>query len=188
MRKETLEETLQDFIISTKKGMEELQERQKQTDLQINRVNKLVGDIGNRFGAYTEGFAHSSVDIILEREFNITDTVQNAKKKIGQAQWFEVDVMGVANGTTNTAVLVEIKSQLTEESFSQILKITEQFPIFYPEHRDKHLYTMLCCVAAPKKVLREKANELGIYLATVKGEVFGLDNVKGFKPKDFRKV
>ena len=176
--KRNLEEIVAEFIAQSAKSKLEM-------DKTIKNLSKQIGDIGNRFGTYTEGLAHSSVDIILEKEFGITDTAQNVKKKINESQWIEIDVLGVANGTTNTAVLVEVKSQITDETFGQVLKLTEQFPIFFPEHRHKHLYAIICCVSVPKKVLREKAKELGIYLATVKGEVFDLDNPKGFQAKDF---
>jgi hypothetical protein len=62
----------------------------------------------------------------------------------------------------------------------------EKSPKFYPEHRDKKLYGMLCCVSIPKQSLRDKIQALGLHLVSAKGEVFGLNNPRGFKAKDYQ--
>ncbi|MEN9849091.1 MAG: hypothetical protein RL368_1831, partial [Pseudomonadota bacterium] len=96
----------------------------------------------------------------------------------------ELDVLGYSNGTSNTVVIVEVKSHLTEKGIAQVLNTLAEFPKFFPELAHKKLYGMIATVAASKEV-KQKTFEAGLYLGTIHDEQFKLAKPARFNPKCF---
>ncbi|AQG80131.1 DUF2203 family protein [Spirosoma montaniterrae] len=161
----------------------ERQQAKRETDKEINRVAKIVGDIGNKFGSFTEGMAFPSMERVLRRKFGMTDVAMRYKTQRG-GDTMEIDVLGLANGDVNTAVLVEVKSHLKERDIEQILQMLDRFVRFFPEHRHKKIYGILAFVDGAEEV-RQQATRAGLYTAPIHDEVFDLLRPKGFTPRDF---
>ena len=156
---------------------------QKETAQQIKQTQKQLGELGNKWGTFTEGMAIASIKKILFEKFNISAISERFTKRMGN-ETIEMDAFGYENSTSNTAVIVEIKSHLREDAVEQMERIMTDFPKFFPDHAGKKLYGIIACVYAPdslKNVLRKK----GIYLAVLHDEVFELYDFKNFTPRDF---
>ena len=156
---------------------------QQETARQIKQTQKQLGELGNKWGTFTEGMAIESIKKILFEQFNISAISEHFSKRMN-GESIEMDAFGYENSTVNTAVIVEIKSHLREDSVEQIERIMADFPKFFPDHASKKLYGILACVHAPdnvKNLLRKK----GIYLAVLQDDVFELYDFKNFTPKDF---
>ena len=154
-----------------------------EVDKQIKQTQKQLGELGNKWGTFTEGMAMASLERILFETFKIPTTSQRVKKRMN-GESIEMDAFGYENSTVNTAVIVEIKSHLRDDSVEQIERIMEDFPRFFPDHADKKLYGIIACVHAPdniKNLLRKK----GIYLAVLHDDIFELYDFQNFTPKDF---
>lgn len=147
------------------------------------RNAKLIGDIGNKFGSFTEGMAFPSMEKVLRKQFGMTTITTNYKTEYGP-DTLEVDVLGIANGDVNMVVLVEVKSHLKERDIEQLLKNLDRFRRFHPEYANKKLYGILACVQGSKEV-RNKAMESGLYVASIHDEVFELKTPAYFVPRDF---
>ena len=158
----------------------------KEVDKQIKQTQKQLGELGNKWGTFTDGMAIASIKKILFEKFNIPVISQNVQKRMN-GESIEMDAFGYENSIVNTAVIVEIKSHLREEAIEQIERIMEDFPKFFPDHADKKLYGIIACVHAPdniKNILRKK----GIYLAVLHDDIFELHDFKNFTPKDFNQL
>lgn len=156
---------------------------QKETDRQIQQVNKQLGEIGNKWGTFAEGMAIASIEKILLKDFKIPFLTQNAKKHLN-GETIEMDAFAYENSLINTAVIVEIKSHLREDAIEQLETTMANFPKFFPDHADKKLYGMIACIHAPtnlKNVLKKK----GIYLAVLHDDIFELHDFQDFTPHDF---
>ena len=167
-------------------SQKELVASRKEVDKQIKQTQKQLGELGNKWGTFTEGMAIASIKKILFEKFNISAVSEHFSKRIN-GESIEMDAFGYENSTINTAVIVEIKSHLREEAVEQIERIMEDFPKFFPDHADKKLYGILACVHAPdsiKNLLRKK----GIYLAVLHDDIFELHDFKNFTPKDFNQL
>ncbi|QIP15825.1 DUF3782 domain-containing protein [Spirosoma aureum] len=163
--------------------LREVAENQKETD-RITRHNaKMIGDLGNKFGSFTEGMAFPSMEKVLRKQFGITTITTNYKTEYGSDS-LEVDVLGIANGDVNTVVLVEVKSHLKERDIEQLLKNLDRFRRFHPEYARKKLYGILACVQGAKEV-KDKAMDAGLFVASIHDEVFELKSPAYFIPTNF---
>lgn len=172
-----------ELAASQKEQNQEIAALQKETSRQIKQVNKQLGELGNKWGTFTEGMAIESIKRILLEEFKIPTFFQRAVKRMN-GESIEIDFLGYENSTVNTAVIVEVKSHLREDVVEQIEETMKNFTKFFPDHADKKLYGIVACVHAPdiiKNVLRKK----GIYLAVLHDDIFELYPFKNFTPKDF---
>lgn len=162
---------------------EDSKERQRETDRQLRELGKQIGGLGNKFGSFTEGLALPSMEKILRRRFGV-DTVAPSVRVSRGDRHLELDVLAYANGTVNTAYVVEVKSHLREEHIQQLLEILEQFADWFPEHRGKQLYGILAAVHIPQ-ALRPRVLEQGIYLAHIHDDLFELEVPDDFQPHRF---
>ena len=177
------DQELKDLVASLALAHKEIAAEQKETAKQIKQTQKQLGELGNKWGTFTEGMAIASIKKILNDKFNIPVISRNVEKRMN-GESIEMDAFGYENSTVNTAVIVEIKSHLRDDSVEQIERIMEDFPRFFPDHADKKLYGIIACVHAPdniKNLLRKK----GIYLAVLHDDIFELYDFKNFTPKDF---
>ena len=176
-------ETARQMEASQKETARQMEISRKEVDKQIKQTQKQLGELGNKWGTFTEGMAIASIKKILFEKFNIPIITRNVQKRMN-GESIEMDAFGYENSTINTAVIVEIKSHLREDAVEQIERIMEDFPRFFPDHADKKLYGIIACVHAPdniKNLLRKK----GIYLAVLHDDIFELHDFKNFTPKDF---
>ncbi len=90
----------------------------KEVDKQIKQTQKQLGELGNKWGTFTEGMAIASIKKILFEKFNISAVSERFSKRMnGEA--IEMDAFGYENSTINTAVIVEIKSHLREKPLNK---------------------------------------------------------------------
>ena len=95
-----------------------------------------------------------------------------------------VPVVGHAGEKSDEVYLAEIKTQLREDGIDQILEHLRRFPRAFPEHRGKKLFGILAAVTIPDN-FRIQALKQGLYLATVKDDVFELSTPDNFVPRAF---
>ena len=167
----------------TDRRMQETDRRMQETDRQIKQVNKQIGEIGNKWGTFAEGMAIESIKKILAEKFQADTVSERTMRRIAN-ETFEMDAFGYSNGATNTAVVVEIKSHLREDSVEQIEEMLTNFPKFFPDYADKKLFGLVACVHAPES-LKNVLFRKGIYLALLSNDTFKLSNAANFKPKNF---
>jgi hypothetical protein len=105
-------------------------EEERKTERVIRQVNKQPGELGDKFGSFTEGMAFPSMEKILRNHFKM-DVVTLRAKSRQNGHSIEIDVMAYDNGSRNEVYLVEVKSHLTRESIDQMIETIEQFPKFF---------------------------------------------------------
>lgn len=142
-----------------------------------------IGELGNKFGSFTEGMAFPSMENILRNHFKMDVVTLRAKSRLN-GHSIEIDVMAYNNGSRNEVYLVEVKSHLTRENVDQMLKTTERFPEFFGAHRDRKIYGVIAAVDIPDNLRAEVLNK-GLYLARIHNGTFELLTPRGFKPKAF---
>jgi hypothetical protein len=167
----------------TDRQIKELRASQQDTDRQVKQTNKQLGELGNRWGNYTEGLIYPSVEKVLLEKFRL-DFVNLRAKSLRKGHNLEVDILGYANSTLNTAFVVEVKSRATDDDLEQLLNTLEEFPQAFPQHADKQVYGMLAAVDIPLNV-RQRAVKLGVYVMRASADSFKLDAPAKFTPKNY---
>ncbi|MGH9838224.1 MAG: DUF3782 domain-containing protein [Blastocatellia bacterium] len=163
--------------------MRELRRIVKETSRQIERVDKQLGELGNKWGSFTEGMAWPSLNRIMRRQFG-ADTVSPRPNRHRNGRTFEPDVLAYDSRSEGPVYIIEIKSKLSENSVPQLLDTLAEFPEFYPELSHRQLFGVIAAVDMPPN-LRKDALKAGFYLAQIDDEVFSLPVPAGFKPTDY---
>ncbi len=166
-----------------KKLFAEVTAAQKETDKQIKETNRQIGGIANKFGTFTEGLALPSIEKIMREKFKIENIAQNVKAKNGNDK-IEIDVLAYANSKINQIFVIEIKSKVRDDSFTQLQNIISKFFKLFPQHNDKKLFAMLAGVDISEEH-KKRVFDNGWYYANVHDNIFSLDIPKNFKPKGF---
>ena len=162
---------------------EEILASRRETDRLITSLERRLGEIGNAFGVYTESMFRPSLERILHQRFGMTVIIAPQKFQLNGSE-YEIDVVGHGGDASDEVYLAEIKSQLREDGIQQILEHLRRFPQAFPEHRGKKLFGILAAVTIPDN-LRLQALKQGLFLATVKDDVFELSTPDDFVPRSF---
>jgi hypothetical protein len=166
-----------------KESAERAEEERGKTERVIRQVNKQLGELGNKFGSFTEGMAFPSMEKILRNRFKM-DVVALRAKSRQNGHSIEIDVMAYDNGSRNEVYLVEVKSHLTRESIDRMIETIERFPKFFGAHSHRMIYGIIAAVDIPDN-LRAEVLKKGLYLARIHDGEFELLTPKNFKPQAF---
>ena len=163
--------------------LHEITQSQKETDRITKQNAKLIGDLGNKFGSFTEGMAFPSMEKMLRNQFGM-ETISTRVRTRKAEKTQEIDVLGYANGSVNTALIVEVKSHLRERDIDQIKKLIDNFAFFHPEHQGKKILFIVAYIDATKEA-KSELTKMGVMLARINDDVFELANPEGFTARDF---
>ncbi len=164
-------------------GTSEIKQAQAETDRQIKQVNKQLGELGNKWGSFTEGMAIPSMSKVLYDDFGLQVVLPNAKVR-QNGHSLEIDVLAHTNDDRRIVFVVEIKSHLTTAGIDQIKKTIADLPKFFPHLADHTIYGVITAVHVTDHMRQEVLKE-GLYLAQISDETFKLRVPRNFKPHAF---
>jgi hypothetical protein len=160
-----------------------IEAEQAKTDRLIKAMNKQMGELGRKFGGYTEGLAMPAMEKLLRRRFKMDVILPHARAHMN-GHSLELDLLGYSREERTDAYIVEIKSRFDEEDLQQDLNTLQQAPKFFPQLRDKRLYGIVVAVDIPEN-MRRRVIKAGLYLALPHDDTFKLAVPRGFKPVAF---
>jgi hypothetical protein len=146
-------------------------------------LNKQLGELGRKFGGYTEGLALPAMEKLLRRRFKMDIISPHARAHLN-GRSLELDLLGYSRQERGDAYIVEIKSRFQEEDLQQVLNTLQEAPTFFPPLKDKRLYGIVAAVDIPEN-MRRRVVKAGLYLALIHDDTFKLAVPRGFKPKVF---
>jgi hypothetical protein len=149
----------------------------------MENANRQLGNLGNQLGSLNEAAFYPSLERVLRDDFQMEAIAPNVIVR-RKGEELELDVLAYANEEVNTVFDVEIKTELDQEGIDQILDHLRRFPRFFREHRGKKLYGILAALKMPP-ALRRQALRQGLYLATIRNDVFDVLRPEGFEPRVF---
>jgi hypothetical protein len=160
----------------------DLDKRYEQVMALIERNAKAIGELGNKWGSYTEGEVAPAVERVLREEFGAQTILEHATvRKGGSSQ--EFDTIGIVNGKKNQVILTEIKSRLTESELKKFEKKFADFFRFFPEYHGKTLIGMLVAIEMPES-MPERVARRGFYLMRSSDSSYDLlPTSKDFHPR-----
>jgi hypothetical protein len=149
----------------------------------MRAFHKEQGYLSRRFGGHVEAMFMPSLERVLQDDYGMTVFSPRLKTR-RKGESHEFDLVAHAGREIPQAYIVEIKAKLRPEDFAQLLGKLRQLPQLFPEHRDKKLFGILAAIEIPDQ-LRVKARQEGIYLATIRDDVFEISPPEDFEPRAF---
>ena len=175
-----LKQLIESIAISQRETVRQM----KETDRKLKVLGKQIGGLGNKFGAFAEGLAFSSIERILRADFGMEAiTPRFSVVKGGECE--EYDVLAYSNGETKQGLIVEVKSHLDLATIKQMKRKMEHLFRWMPEHRDKEFQGMVAYVEG-SAAARQAVLAQGWHLVHVGEDLFELKNPPGFVPKIYR--
>ncbi|MCP4660876.1 MAG: DUF3782 domain-containing protein, partial [bacterium] len=120
---------------------------------------------------------------VMREQFKMT-AVSLRQRIWRNGEILEIDLVAHAGDELDEVYLAEIKSTLRQDGIDQLLDHLRRFPRFLPEHRGKKLFGVLAALEIPDE-LRSKALKEGLYLATMREDVFEIVPPDDFAPRAF---
>ena len=150
---------------------------------QAKRTQREIGGLANKFGGFTEGLAWPSLAKIFEDRFQLDVSAPRVRAR-RNGESIELDAFAYSNRGVNLALVAEVKSRFREEHLAEMKKKLEDFPKFFPEHKDKELRGLVAAVDFPEQLAKRVLRE-GLYLARIRDDTFVLALPDDFKPRSW---
>ena len=165
-------------MAETDRKMAETDRQMKETDRRMKKLQYMfTGHWGKLMEALVEG---DLVNLLQKEGIQVNRTFPNIKGEF-QGQRWEIDIVAV-NG--QEAVVVEVKTTLTQKDVKQFIKLMKLFTVLNPEHKDKKIYGAVAFLKANNSA-DIYAEKQGLYVIKAVGSSSSIVNKKSFKPKTF---
>jgi len=138
-----------------------------------------LGNLGNRLGEFVEGLVKPAlVRLFQARGIAIREVHPDVEVDRGD-EGIEIDLL-VVNGSE--AVLVEVKSKLTQADVDEHLERLGKFKRMLPRYADVQALGAVAAMVVPKEVARY-AYRRGLFVLAQSGESVVILNDEKFHPK-----
>ena len=151
----------------------------KETDKQINRVSQQIGELGNRLGEFVEWQVRPAVvRLFQERGIDVHEFHPGISVKRDN-EGLEIDLL-VVNDTD--AILVEVKSKLTQRDVDEHLQRLAKFKRLMPRFRDVKALGAVAAMIVPNEVASYGCRQ-GLFVLVQSGENVIILNDAEFTPR-----
>ena len=151
----------------------------KETDKQINRVSQQIGELGNRLGEFVEWQVRPAVvRLFQERGIDVHEFHPGISVKRDN-EGLEIDLL-VVNDTD--AILVEVKSKLTQRDVDEHLQRLAKFKRLMPRFRDVKALGAVAAMIVPDEVASYGCRQ-GLFVLVQSGENVIILNDAEFTPQ-----
>ncbi len=154
-----------------------------ESDRLITSFNRELGRLGNKIGDYTESLLRPSLRRVMLEQFEMTTIIAPLSME-RHGETLQIDLVAHGESATDPVYVVEMKSTLRPDAFDQLYEHMRKLPRFFPEHRGKKLFGVLAALDIPEE-LRIRALKEGVYLGTIKDDVFEIVPPDDFVPRAF---
>lgn len=169
-------------LIEAQKETEQLLRKQSQeTERQIQEVNRQIGKLGNRLGEFVEWQVRpAAIRLFQDRGIDVHElsTDISVQKPEGA---IEIDILAV---NTTEAVLIEVKSKLTQADVDEHLERLAKFKQLMPRYASIRALGAVAAMVVPEDVARY-AYRKGLFVLAQSGESMVILNDDKFQPKAF---
>ncbi|MEB3121810.1 MAG: hypothetical protein VKL41_11380 [Snowella sp.] len=159
--------------------LKELAQSQQETDRQIKSVSKQIGELGNRLGEFVEYQVRPAVVRLFQERGIDVHEFHPGLSVTRDHEGLEIDLL-VVNDTD--AILVEVKSKLTQRDVDEHLQRLSKFKRLMPRFRDVKALGAVAAMIVPDKVA-SYAYRQGLFVLVQSGENVVILNDGEFTPQ-----
>lgn len=156
-----------------------LKEQSRETDRQIRQVNRQIGELGNRLGEFVEWQVRpAAIRLFRERDIDVHELASDVSIQ-RDGEGLEIDLLAMNH---TQAVLVEVKSKLSQGDIDDHLERLGKFKRLMPRYQDVSAIGAVAAMVVPQDVARY-AYRQGLFVMAQSGDDMMILNDLSFQPK-----
>ncbi len=138
----------------------------------VQQANEQLGSFSSHWGSYIENLGVQYMLALLKKEYQVHTTIQKFKRWWHKSRNVEIDLLAVSD---THAYVVEVKNQLKEETFKQMLTMLEKIREKVPEYAHLQIQPVFICVHAEEAIINTTVMS-GVWIIRYRG--FDTDDPK----------
>jgi hypothetical protein len=159
--------------------MQEADRRREETDRQIQQVSRQIGKLGNRLGEFVEWQVRpAAIRLLQERNIEVHELASEISVQ-RDGEGLEIDLLAI---NTSQAVLIEVKSKLSQTDIDEHLERLAKFKRLMPRYQDVSALGAVAAMVIPTDVARY-AYRQGLFVIAQSGDHLVILNDPAFVPK-----
>jgi hypothetical protein len=153
--------------------------RFRETDRQIRQVNRQIGDLGNRLGEFVEWQVRpAAIRLFQSRGIAVQELASDVTLQ-RDGEGLEIDLLAI---DTTVAVLIEVKSKLSQSDVDDHLERLGKFKRLMPRYQDVQAMGAIAAMVVPPDIARY-AYRQGLFVIAQTGDDMAILNDANFSPK-----
>lgn len=152
-----------------------------ETERTIKQLQKTVDSLTSRWGRFVENLvAPAALRLFQEQGFAVQEVYQRVKSARGSRN-LEIDLLVVDD---DVAVVIEVKSRLTQNEIRQVLNTLTHFKTAFPHYGDYRVYGAVAAIEIDKDVDIYAYNQ-GLFVIEQSGDSVKISNEANFQPRSW---
>jgi hypothetical protein len=170
---------LQETARRIKETEQILKQQSRETDRQIRQVNRQIGDLGNRLGEFVEWQVRpAAIRLFQERGIAVHELASDVTIQ-RDGEGLEIDLLAI---NTTEAVLIAVKSKLSQNDVDDHLERLGKFKRLMPRYQDVQAMGAVAAMVVPPDIARY-AYRQGLFVMAQSGDDMTILNDANFSPK-----
>ena len=150
-----------------------------ENDRIIKRLEKSMDGLTSRWGRFVENIVAPAVLRLFQaRGFQVQEVHQRMRSGRGSRN-LEIDIFVVDD---DVAIVVEVKSRLTQKEVQQVLNTLSHFKTAFPHYANYRIYGAVAAIEIDKDVDTYAYNQ-GLFVIKQSGDSVKISNKDGFEPR-----
>ena len=145
----------------------------------IKRLDKTLEGLTSRWGRFVENMVAPAVlRLFQEKGFQVQEVYQRVRSARGSRN-LEIDILVVDD---DVAIVVEVKSRLTQKEVRQVLNTLTHFKSSFPHYGNYQIYGAVAAIEIDKDV-DTYAYHKGLFVIKQSGDSVTISNDEAFQPR-----
>ncbi|MGA0198426.1 MAG: DUF3782 domain-containing protein [Prochlorotrichaceae cyanobacterium] len=150
-----------------------------ENDRIIKRLEKSMDGLTSRWGRFVENIVAPAVLRLFQaRGFQVQEVHQRMRSGRGSRN-LEIDIFVVDD---DVAIVVEVKSRLTQKQVQQVLNTLSHFKTSFPHYANYQIYGAVAAIEIDKDVDTYAYNQ-GLFVIKQSGDSVKISNDNDFEPR-----
>ena len=143
------------------------------------QANQAVNNLSSRWGRFVENIVAPAVLRLFQARGIAVQEIYQRVRSARDAINLEVDILAVDD---DVAVIVEIKSRLTQNHIRQVLNTLSQFKTAFPHYANYQIYGAVAAIEIDRDVDTYAFNQ-GLFVIVQAGDSVEISNAQSFTPR-----
>ena len=180
--RESLERSREEFdrrLAEADRRAAEAEQRLARTEAIAAQTNQAVNSLSSRWGHFVENLVAPAVlRLFQERGIPVQEVYQRVKSARG-SQNLEIDILAVND---DVAVVVEVKSRLTQDYVRRFLRNLSRFKTAFPHYGNYRIYAAMAAIEIDRDVDTYAENQ-GLFVIEQSGDSVYISSTPNFTPR-----